>query len=287
YIHTSWPQERSMTKLALKSSLLLLVALAFAACGPEAFDPNAGADEAGPAVSFLSKDGLNGAPCALEAFGEARCHSWVKVDPDGRPSSGSTPSGLFPADLQSAYALNTAAGSGITVAIVDAYDDPTAESDLAVYRSTFGLPPCTTANGCFRKVDQNGGTKYPRKNGGWAQEISLDLDMASAICPNCHILLVEASSNSFSNLATAVNRAATMGATVISNSYGGSDASDASNPAYHHPGIAITASTGDSGYGGAVPGLVALGHGGWRYPPDRRRWHARLDRDRVERCRQW
>ena len=105
--------------------------------------------------------------------------------------------------------------------IVDAYDDPNAESDLGVYRSQFGLAACTTANGCFRKVNQSGGTRYPRANGGWAQEISLDLDMVSAICPNCHILLVEASSNSLSNLGTAVNEAAALGATEISNSYGG------------------------------------------------------------------
>jgi subtilase family serine protease len=137
---------------------------------------------------------------------------------------------------------------------VDAYDDPTAEADLAVYRSQFGLPACTTANGCFRKADQNGGTHYPRKNGGWAQEISLDLDMASAICPNCHILLVEASSNSFANLGAAENRAAAMGATVISNSWGGSDAADSTYGAYfNHPGIAITVSTGDAGYGVEYP----------------------------------
>ena len=98
-----------------------------------------------------------------------------------------------------------------------------------------GCRACTTANGCFRKVDQNGGTKYPRKNGGWAQEISLDLDMVSAICPNCHILLVEASTNSFANLRRAENRAAAMGANVISNSWGGSDASDSTYGAVLQP----------------------------------------------------
>jgi subtilase family serine protease len=123
-----------------------------------------------------------------------------------------------------------------------------------VYRSQFGLPACTTANGCFRKVNQNGGTTYPRKNGGWAQEISLDLDMVSAICPNCHILLVEATSSSFANLGAAVNRAAAMGANVISNSYGGSDASDATYGSYYnHPGIAVTVSSGDAGYGVEYP----------------------------------
>jgi subtilase family serine protease len=124
-----------------------------------------------------------------------------------------------------------------------------------VYRSQFGLPACTTANGCFKKIDQNGGTNYPRSNGGWAQEISLDLDMVSAICPNCHILLVEASSSSFANLGAAVNRAAaTSGVVAISNSYGGSDASDATYGSYYnHPGIAVTASSGDSGYGASYP----------------------------------
>jgi subtilase family serine protease len=140
------------------------------------------------------------------------------------------------------------------VAIVDAYDDPTAEADLATYRSYFGLPACTTANGCFKKINQSGGTSYPRANGGWAQEISLDIDMVSAICPNCHILLVEASSASFANLGTAVNTAAASGATAISNSYGGSDASDATYGAYYnHPGIAVTVSSGDNGYGAEYP----------------------------------
>ena len=99
-----------------------------------------------------------------------------------------------PADIQSAYNLSSAASSGgKTVAIVDAYDDPNAEADLGVYRSQFGLPACTTANGCFKKVNQTGSTTpLPRTDGGWAQEISLDLDMVSAACPSCHILLVEA-----------------------------------------------------------------------------------------------
>ena len=138
-----------------------------------------------------------------------------------------TPSGYFPADLQSAYKLpSSTAGAGQTVAIVDAFDDPTAEADLGVYRAQFGLPACTTANGCFRKVNQTGTTPYPRKNAGWAEEISLDVDMVSAICPKCHILLVEATSATTANLGTAVNEAAALGATAISNSYGGGDTAD-------------------------------------------------------------
>jgi len=152
--------------------------------------------------------------------------------------------------VRAAYALSSLGGAGQTVAIVDAYDDPNAESDLAVYRDAYGLPPCTTANGCFRKVDQNGGTSYPVGSTGWAEEISLDLDMVSAVCPNCHILLVEASSNSLGNLLLAENRAATLGATVISNSWGaGEFSTETSYDSYFKHGIPITASSGDSGYG--------------------------------------
>ncbi len=186
--------------------------------------------------------------------GYARCHAWVRTDLN--PNLNTTPAGYGPSDLQSAYKLaSSTAGVGQTVAIVDAFDDPNAESDLGVYRSTFGLPACTTANGCFRKVNQNGGTSYPRRSSSWSEEISLDLDMVSAICPNCHILLVEASSNSFTNLAAAVDEAAKLGANEISNSYGGSEysgeTSDQSH--YNHPGIAVTVSSGDGGYGVDFP----------------------------------
>jgi subtilase family serine protease len=167
-----------------------------------------------------------------------------------------SPAGYGPSDLQATYKLpSSSTGSGQTVAIVDAYDDPNAEADLGVYRSTFGLGSCTTANGCFRKVNQSGGTAYPRRNTGWAQEISLDLDMVSAICPSCRILLVEANSSSFADLSTAVDEAARLGATEISNSYGGSEYSNEVNDQshYNHPGIAITVSSGDSGYGVQFP----------------------------------
>src|SRR4029079_15886728 len=129
--------------------------------------------------------------------------------------------GYGPADLHSAYGLPSSGGAGQTVAIVDAYDDPTAASDLNVYRSQSGLSSCTTANGCFRKVNQTGGTTPPRANASWAQEISLDVDMVSAICPNCKILLVEASSAAFTDLAAAEDPPAGRGATTISTSCGG------------------------------------------------------------------
>jgi hypothetical protein len=165
------------------------------------------------------------------------------------------------------------------VAIVDAYDLPTAESDMAAYRSQYGLRACTTANGCFRKVDQNGGTAYPPASGSWGQEIALDIDMASAICPNCHILLVEANSETYVNLGLAVDRAVAMGADAVSNSYVGSEWPQQTqyDSYYTHPGVAITAASGDCGYDcvgtfgplindaqsaaypASVPGVVSVG----------------------------
>ncbi|HET9393502.1 MAG TPA: S53 family peptidase [Candidatus Rubrimentiphilum sp.] len=185
--------------------------------------------------------------------------------PTPTPAPGN-PSGYAPADLQAAYALPSSAnGAGQTVAIVDAYDAVTAESDLGVYRAQFGLPPCTTANGCFKKVNQTGGSTPPAANASWGQEISLDLDMVSAICPNCHILLVEANSASFVDLGTSVNTAASLGANAISNSYGGSEVSNEMtyDAYYNHPGHAVTVSSGDSGYGveypAASPYVTAVG----------------------------
>lgn len=118
--------------------------------------------------------------CGPVAAGFARCLSKIVI-----ATNTSAPSGLSPADLQSAYSLpSLSAGAGQTVGIVDAYDSPTAEADLAVYRAQFGLPACTTANGCFRKVDSSGGTAYPKADTFWGEEISRDLDAVSAICPN-------------------------------------------------------------------------------------------------------
>ncbi len=178
------------------------------------------------------------------------------MSPAAAAAAAVNPAGYGPASLRSAYKLTTSGTTGTVVAVVDAYNDPNAESDLATYRANYGLPACTTANGCFRKVNQSGSTtSLPVNNSSWAGEISLDLDMVSAICPNCSILLVEASSNSNPNLYAAVDRAVAMGAKFVSNSWGGSEASNESSSDAHfnHPGVAITASTGDSGYGAAYP----------------------------------
>ncbi len=204
--------------------------------------------------------------CAAARAGFAACLARVVTDSAGHPMArkvapNATPSGYGPADIRSAYNLGSASGAGRTVAIVDAYDDPNAAADLNTYRSQYGLPACTSSSGCFRKVSQTGTTSYPAKNAGWATEISLDLDMVSATCPTCKILLVEAKTASFTNLAAGVNYAATQGVSAISNSYGGSDSKETS--AYNHPGIAITASTGDNGYGiespASYPHVVAVG----------------------------
>jgi hypothetical protein len=194
--------------------------------------------------------------CGSVPSGLARCHA-IMNRPAGKPTFvGPQPTGYNPADLQSAYKLpSTSAGIGQMVAIVDAFDDPAAESDLQVYRSRFSLPVCTSANGCFRKVAQDGSTNFPRANGAWAQEISLDLDMVSAVCPNCHILLVEANTALLTDLLAAVDEAASLGATAISNSYGAAEFSGETSfdTHFNRPGIAITASSGDAGFGVQYP----------------------------------
>jgi subtilase family serine protease len=196
------------------------------------------------------------AVCKRAHSGRVGCFA-VRVDhvSSGRVRHADAPTGYGPADLAAAYDLpDSPAGAGETVAVVDAYDDPRAAADLATYRSHYGLPSCTTSNHCFRKVDQSGGSDYPDSDPGWGEEISLDLDMVSATCPACHILLVEATSAAQSNLGKAVDTAVTLGADAVSNSYGGPDAGDSSyGRYYHHPGVAVTASAGDSGYGVSYP----------------------------------
>ena len=194
-----------------------------------------------------SDSGPANAPVCLPAAvkGVAHCEAiqllnpaqnWLGSHGPGSPGKGrgggggtTTPSGYYPADIQSAYNLSSAISAFVpgsqTVAIVDAYHDPNAAADLATYRSHFKLPACTVANGCFKQVNQNGSTtNYPNGNSSWSEEISLDLDMVSTTCPGCNILLVEANSASFADLGTAVDYAAAH-ANVVSNSYGGNESS--------------------------------------------------------------
>src|SRR3954451_16267732 len=203
--------------------------------------------------------------CGAVPLHHARCFSKL-VSGSRQPFDGLAPSGYGAPDIQSAYKLpSSTAGAGQTIAIVDAFDDATAERDLGTYRSFYGLPACTTANGCFRKVNQSGGSLPPAPNPDWALEISLDLDMVSAVCPNCKIVLVEANTNLDSDLYAAEDTAARLGVDAISNSWGGDESPDetANDVHFNHPGIAITASSGDNGFGvsypAASPFLTAVG----------------------------
>lgn len=192
-------------------------------------------------------------------------------------SSAPTPAGGFlglrPQDLHAAYALPESAPSQQTIALVDAYNDPTAEADLKTYDEEFGLPPCTTANKCFSRIGQSGsetelpfpkttaelkafskGSAAERKEAelaiGWGTEISLDVQSAHAVCESCRIVLVEANSSSNVNLVAAERRVVAIGANEISNSWGTPEefAGSSERQAFNHPGIVITASAGDDGY---------------------------------------
>jgi len=193
----------------------------------------------------------NKAVCAQVSTGYAHCDAHIITKGDGATpnATASYQSGYAPADLVKAYNIPRN-GSTNTIAIVDAYASPTAAADLAKYRSQFGLG---TAN--LRQVNQSGGTTLPAGNTGWGQEEALDLDMASAACPSCSILYVGSNSSSFADLSAAVKTAAANGAKVISNSYGGSEYSGESTAqaAYNQPGVAVTVSSGDSGYGAQFP----------------------------------
>jgi subtilase family serine protease len=213
-----------------------------------------GADAAAPHLTHLS--GLHAQRvCATPTARHAACLSKVMVNKKGAIPMATAPlaSALSPAQLRAAYNLTGASGAGRTVAIVDAFGYPNLERDLTIYRNFYGLPACTTANGCLRVINQTGGTAPPTTDLGWSQEQALDVDAVSAACPDCKIVVVQSTSASFVDLGTAVNTAAAQpGVVAISNSYGGSDAADSTYAKYYnHPGQAVTASTGDNGYKGA------------------------------------
>jgi subtilase family serine protease len=244
-----------------------------------AFKAHAANPNITPAITPTTTTGSATAPstmtfvpaCSQVASGFARCMAMVSTTNVEAPvaTTSATSTGIVPAAqapgtaapygpaaLHNAYTLPTMAPTNQTIAIVDAFDDPNAETDLATYRSMFGIPACTTANGCFRKVNQTGGTTPPTANTSWGTEISLDLDMVSAICYNCNILLVEANAASTADLGAAVNEAVALGANEVSNSYGGMEFNGEStvcNSFYDHPGVAVTASSGDFGLGVEVP----------------------------------
>ena len=284
-----------MLNLRINRQARLATALAFGAALALAGVAEAAAASASTpaAVSAAASSGANHdykSVCANETPGHMHCdalertnvprhlqprsaHTTNSTSSSSSTSSPSSVSGYGPSDLQSAYNLASAAasnGSGATVAVVDAYNDPDADSDLSTYRGEFGLPACTEATGCFKVVSQTGSTTSLPENAptsdDWTGEESLDVDMVSAICPLCSIDLVEANSDNNSDLGTAVNEAVALGAQYISNSYGGSESSAETSEDgsyYDHPGTVITASAGDSGYGveypAASPYVTAVG----------------------------
>ena len=160
--------------------------------------------------------------------------------------------GLTPSDIGTAYGLTTTGGSGQTVAIVDAFNDPNINADLQTFDTHYGLAVCSTSNGCLRVLNQTGGTTLPPNDtAGWSVEESLDVEAVHSVCRGCKIILVEATSASDANLGTAENTAAaTLHATEVSNSFGEAEAATSSTfqAAFNHPGTVITASTGDDGY---------------------------------------
>ncbi len=208
--------------------------------------------------------------CGRPAPGEATCFALVRVrvpaskaaQPGVRPLAARPAAapegpagGLTPADLASAYGFDpSATGTGQTIGIIDAFDDPNIEGDLEKFDAEYKLPACTTANGCFKKVGQSGSaSELPAADTkGWSVEISLDVEMAHSACQKCHILLVEAENAQRLMLARATKKAEELGATIVSNSYGApelsSEPSAAETAPYNDPGVVVAAATGDFGY---------------------------------------
>lgn len=210
-------------------------------------------------------DELDGTPqlphVAVCSGGRMVCKSHIRADEHGRIALAATPAGLGPADFASAYKLNPARTSTATIAIVDAFNYPNAASDLATYRSQFGLPPCTVASGCLTIVNQNGATSplpgNPPPGDDWTVEAALDLQMASAACPTCKLVLFTAQDDQGDGLFIAQNAAAARsGVVAISNSWGepspGNDVSLDSQFFTHTQTVNTFVSSGDSGNTGTA-----------------------------------
>lgn len=263
-----------MRGVAVLRSITVLLIIALAGCSASGAPPLAPSPSQAARATIQTATGLpggneTGAPstatglpgtatglpgdsfaCSSSTAGSANCTIAININIAPVANPNAPPSlipGYHPADLQGAYALPSGNAGG-TVAIVDAFDDPAAEADLAVYRAAFGLGPCTSQSGCLRKVDERGGSTLPATNASWSEEIALDLDMVSAACPRCSIVLVEAASASMDDLGAAVDTAAGFSPLAISNSYYAAEWSGETGEDVHyaHPGIAITASSGDA-----------------------------------------
>jgi subtilase family serine protease len=265
--------------LAAALGCLLAVAVpgAGAASRPSGVLPFGCANPAGHESSRLLPAAQGSVGAGLTCFGRVLLGSGSLS-----PAVTRGPVGYGPKQIESAYGLAGKNAHGRLVAIVDAFNDPKAETDLAVYRRAYGLPPCTTANQCLRKVNQNGAVRpLPPNDVGWSEEISLDLDAVSAACPTCRILLVEAEGPVPGALMTAVDTAVRLGAAAVANSYGGAEDRQvvALDSHLRHPGVPITVASGDHGYGVTWPAssrfVTAVGGTTLRASSNARGWSER------------
>jgi subtilase family serine protease len=187
---------------------------------------------------------------------------FAQTDPAHKPEGSGEEGGYDPQDLRSAYAIPTTGGAGQTIAVIEGFAYKKAEMDLAEYRARYGLPPCTSSDGCFTAVNGKGATPHYGGVSEWETEEALDLDMASTACQECHILLVDAEGESWDALAKAVDMAASLGATEISNSYGlpeetcEAECVEAAS-GYDHPGVMVFVSSGDYGYDNYLEGAAS------------------------------
>jgi hypothetical protein len=242
---------------AIRSICIVASALVLASCASATREDDTSAGDRQVDELATIPQELHRAVCT---GGSWSCKARVRTDANHAIKPFAVPQGLGPADLKAAYNIDTTKGAGKVIAIVDAFNYPDAESDLARYRSQFGLPPCTRANGCLKIVNQNGATSPLPGNSpagdDWTVEAALDLELASAACPLCMLILVEAQDDQGNGLFVAQNAAASLGASVISDSWGGpSDGTDASldSQFFTHAGVAIFVASGDSGNTGGTP----------------------------------
>jgi hypothetical protein len=215
---------------------------------------------------FFAKPGRLKANCPGDRPGFFYCQSFIQTDVPGMRVIGdyAYPNGISPENLWEVYDLpGIEPYPGPTVAIVDAFDDPNIESDLGYYRAWWGLPSCTTVNGCFTKIKIGS----PAGNQGWGGEESLDTEMVSAVCPTCKIVLIEATNQSNTNL-LAAEALASASYKYISNSWSVHESEqlhECCDSYFEQPGILYTAASGDNGHVAkswwppVIPNVVAVG----------------------------
>lgn len=270
-----WTTFRAVLSLVFVGSLLLLNVASSTSASASSSSAPVSSSSSQPKVASQGQD-----VCSSNVpAGVAHCNSVLGVQPAVLPnqtgvgipavSTLGDDGAYSPAFLQSAYDIASATaadggGAGQIVAVVDANSNPNIASDLAYYRNYFNLSACpqgvvSSANSSceLQIVNESGATSpLPAANAGWGLEESIDVDMVSAICPRCQILLVETSSAQINDLGTGVNTAVAMGATVVSNSYGSTEYAGEdtqSNEYFNHPRVPIVVASGDTGYGVEFP----------------------------------